>query len=299
MALPLPKEGNMKLLVSLNKKNILDYLDYTNSFIIGMKDFSINYQEYSIEEIKKLRKDYPDIELFVSMNKNIFNSDLADLKEKLRALSQIKINGLLFYDLSILSIVNKEKLNIPLVWAMEHMTTNYNTCNYYLNKGCKFAFLSSEITKDEIIEIKEKSNIKLISFFFGYPEVSFSKRKLLTNYFLYNNLNKEKDWYTINNENNKYFIKESKLGTRILYGKIMNGLKPFSELEEIVQYGLFNEELMDHEIFINGLRIFKDYQNKKISFEEANDKLTKLINSDDTVFYYKKTIYKVKDEKKN
>lgn len=290
----------MKLLVGLNKKDILDYLDYTNSFIIGLKDFSINYQEYSIEEIKKFREEYPDIEIFVSMNKNVFNSDLPSLREMLHELSHININGVLFYDLSILSMVNKEKLDIPLVWAAEHMTTNYNTCNYYLDKGCQYVYLSSEITKDEIVEIKENSKIKLISFFFGYPEVTFSKRKLLTNYFLYNNLSKEKDWYSISSDGeNKYFIKESKLGTRIFYGKVMNGIKPFSELDNIVDYGLFNEELMDHEVFIKGLKTFKDYQNKKISLDEAHTKLVELIDSDDTVFYYKKTIYKVKDENKN
>ena len=176
----------MKILVGLNNKNISDYLDYTNSFIIGLKDFSINYQEYSVEEIEKILNDYPNIEVFVSINKNIFNSDLNLLEELLYKLNNLRIKGVFFYDLSILSIVKKNKLNIPLVWAAEHMTTNYNTCNYYYDKKVEYVYLSSEITKDEIIEIKEKSPIKLISFFFGYPDVSFSKRKLLTNYFLYN-----------------------------------------------------------------------------------------------------------------
>ena len=288
----------MKLLVGLNNKNILDYLNYTNSFIIGLKDFSINYQEYTIEEIEELKEDYPNVEIFVSLNKNIFNSDLKDLENMLLELSKIDIKGILFYDLSVLSIVNRNNLNIPLVWAQEHMTTNYNTCNYYYEKGVKYVYLSSEITLDEIKEIKEKSNIKLISFFFGYPDVSFSKRKLLTNYFLYNNLSKNKDWYTISSDdNNEYFIKENNLGTRILYGKVMNGIKPFSELENIVDYGLLNEEMIDHDTFIKVLSIFKDLQDKKITIEEANNKMINLINSDDTVFYYKKTIYKVKDEK--
>ena len=290
----------MKLLVGLNKKGILDYLNYTNSFIIGLKDFSINYQEYSINEIKDLLKEYPNIELFISVNKNIFNSDLKLLEERLVELNKLNISGVLFYDLSILSLVKKNNLNIPLVWAAEHMTTNYNTCNYYYDKGVKYVYLSSEITVDEIKEIKEKSNIKLISFFFGYPDVSFSKRKLLTNYFLYNNLNKERDWYTISSdEDNKYFIKESKLGTRILYGKVMNGIKPFTDLINTVDYGILNEELMDHDTFIKGLSVFKDLLDNKIDTVDANNRIIELVNSDDTVFYYKKTIYKVKDEKKN
>ena len=47
MVLPLLKEEvKMKLLVSLNRKEVDDYLDYTNSFIIGLKDYSINYLNY-------------------------------------------------------------------------------------------------------------------------------------------------------------------------------------------------------------------------------------------------------------
>lgn len=287
----------MKILVGLNNKNILDYLNYTNSFIIGLKDFSINYQEYTIEEIKKLKEDYPNIELFISLNKNIFNNDLDKLENILIELNKIDIKGLLFYDLAILSIVKNNNLNIPLVWAQEHMTTNYNTCNYYYDKGVEYVSLSSEITVSEIKEIKDNSKIKLISFFFGYPDVSFTKRKLLTNYFLYNNLDKKRDWYTISNDDNKYFIKESNLGTRILYGKVMNGIKPFYDLLDVVDYGIFNEELMDHDIFIKCLSIFKELIDNKITVIDANNKIKDLINSDDTVFYYKKTIYKVKDEK--
>ncbi len=288
----------MRVLVGLNKKNILDYLDYTNSFIIGLKDFSINYLEYSLEEIKELTKSYPEIELFVSLNKNIFNDDLIDLEKNLIELDKLDIKGVFFYDLSILSLCKKNNLKIPLVWSGEHLTTNYNTCNYYYDKGCQYAYLSSDITLSEMKEIKEKSQIKLIAFVFGYPEVSFSKRKLLTNYFLHNNEVKEKDWYSISSDNqNSYFIKESPLGTRILYGNIMNGIKPFNELRNTLDYALLNEELMEHDLFIKCLRVYKNLLDNKIDVESANNKIYELTNSDDTVFYYKKTIYKVKDEK--
>ena len=113
-------------------------------------------------------------------------------------------------------------------------------------------------------------------------------------------LNKENDWYTISSDDdNKYFIKESKLGTRILYGKVMNGIMPFNELIDTVDYALLNEEMMEHDVFIKGLSVFKDLEDKVIDELEANEKIIDLVKSDDTVFYYKKTIYKVKDEKKN
>ena len=287
----------MKILVGLNNDNILDYLNYTNSFIIGLKDFSINYLEYSIEEIKKLRNEYNDIEIFVSINKNIFNNDLDILKNNLLELNKLKINGILFYDLSVLSFSKKLGLSIPLIWGQEHMTTNYNTCNYYYEKGCEYVYLSSEITLDEIKEIKNKSAIKLMSFIFGYPDVSFSKRKLLTNYFLSKGKKKNNDWYKISSDNEKYFIKESNLGTRILYGNILNGIIPFSELEGTLDYAILNEEMIDHNLFLKCLKVFNDLLNKKISASNAFDIIKELTGSIDTVFYYKKTIYKVKNEK--
>ena len=285
----------MKILVGLNNKNILDYLDYTKSFIIGLKDFSINYQEYSIEEIEELINNYSDIEIFISINKNIFNSDIKLLEDKLIKLDKLNIKGVLFYDLSILYIVKNNNLSIPLVWAQEHMTTNYNTCNYYYDRGCEYVYLSSEITLDEIKEIANKSKIKLISFLFGYPDVSFSKRKLISNYFLNSKKDKKRDYYEITSDKEKYYIKENNLGTRIIYGNILNGIRPFYELKDILSYTILSEEFINHETFIKVLEIYKDLQDNKIDLLKANEKIINLTGSNDTVFYYKKTIYKVKD----
>ena len=44
----------MKLLISLNTLELETYLKFTNSFIIGLKDYCVNYYEASIEDIKKV-----------------------------------------------------------------------------------------------------------------------------------------------------------------------------------------------------------------------------------------------------
>ena len=92
MGWPSRKEGvRLKLLVSLNTLELETYLKFTNSFIIGLENYSINYYNASIEEIEQMLKKYPDIDLFISMNKNIFNEDLPDLKEKLLELNRMNI----------------------------------------------------------------------------------------------------------------------------------------------------------------------------------------------------------------
>ena len=285
----------MQVLVGLNNKDFSDYLNYTNSFIIGLKDFSINYLLCSIDEIKEIKKKYPNINLFVSINANIFNKDLKILEDRLKELDKINITGLFFYDLALLEIKNKLNLKIPFVWAQEHMTTNYNTCNYFYDKGCEYVYLSSEITEEEIKEIKEKTKIKIISFFFGYPDVSFSKRKLLTNYFLYHKINKDKELYTITSDDEKYLIQENDLGTRITHGKVLNGIIPFSRLSSIASYGILNEENIPHQDFLKVLKIFNDVNKGLLDSEKAFSMIKELFSDSDDGFFYKKTIYKVKE----
>ena len=106
----------MKLLVSLNNKNIDDYLNYTNSFILGLKDFSINYLEFDLNEIKELLNNYKNIEVFVSLNCNYFNKDLEELEKNIIELSKLPIKGIMFYDLAVLEIVKRNNLNVPLCW---------------------------------------------------------------------------------------------------------------------------------------------------------------------------------------
>ena len=84
----------MKLLVSLKTLELESYLKFTNSFLIGLKDYCVNYHEVSTNEIKNLLEKYPQIELFISINKNIFNEDIKDLKLKLQELAKLKIKGI-------------------------------------------------------------------------------------------------------------------------------------------------------------------------------------------------------------
>ena len=69
--------------------------------------------------------------MFVAINKNIFNDDLKDLENNLIELSKLNIKGILFYDLSILSIVKRLDLKLDLVYNQGHLVTNYNIVEFY------------------------------------------------------------------------------------------------------------------------------------------------------------------------
>lgn len=291
----------MKLLVSLNRKDINDYLNYTNSFIVGLKDYSVNYLEFTVEEIKELKEKYPNIEIFVSVNKNIFNDEVEELEKNLIVLDKLDIKGVLFYDLAILSIVKKLSLNLPLCWHQTHMVTNYNTCNYYYGKGCKYAYLSSEITALEMEEISKKTEISLMALFMGHPIVSHSKRMLLSNYFEnYQYPKEEKDYLIKSNDSANYYVKESSNGTSIIYGNIVNGSKYLLNLKEHLDYAILDEQLIDRALFFKVLALYKHLLEEKSSAKitEYLSRIEVLIGND-TGFFDRKTIYKVKKNEKN
>ncbi len=270
-----------------------------DTFFIGLENYAINYPTASLEEIRELSQKYS---LFISMNKNIFNEELADVKEKLIELAKLPIEGVLFYDLGILNLVKENQIPIDLVWHQTHMVTNYQTCNYYYEKGVKTAFLANEITLEEMLEIKKKSKIKCMVEVFGYPIMSHSRRKLLTNYMKSIGKEKEDRTYTLSEKENQYFLKETKDGASILLGKLINGTKPlFDLIRNQMDYLVLDMQEVDRKI---GKQVLDTYlhlfQNiDKINSREREEIMQKMndLIGDYTNFFYRKTIYKVKGDK--
>lgn len=288
----------MKFIIIPNDIKELDL--YKNkgadTFIFGLEDYCINYPSLSLEKIKELSQ---DTKLFIAINKNIFNSELEDVKNKLIELSKLPILGVLYYDLGILNIVKNENIPIDLVWHQTHMVTNYNTCNYYYGKGVKYGYLANEITLDEILEINQRTSMNLLVQIFGYPIMSHSRRSLLSNYFKSIDKSKEKCMYRLEDRDGNYLLKESKEGASILFGKLINGTKPlFDLIQNDISYGVLDMQEVDFEVgekvyekfsyILNHISEISNEEQEKIIFD-----MNKLIG-DSTNFFYKKTIYKVK-----
>lgn len=289
----------MKYLV-IPKENI-DLKTYqevgADAFIFGLQNYSVNYPEISLEKIVELSKTYS---IFVSLNKNIRNEELKDLESILESLSNTSICGILFYDLSIISITQRKKLHLPLVWHQTHMVTNYQTCNYYFDQGVEYGITSNEITLEEILEMKENTKMKLVPQILGYPIMSHSRRKLVENYFKDIEKEPEKNVYTLKEKSEESFlIRESHAGTSILFGKPMNGTKVLYELlDKDFEFAILDMTLLDDSTSLEMLELYQEIRNtfSKDTSLEREKKINRSISliGDFTNFFYKKTIYKVK-----
>ena len=279
-------------IVTNSASNILEYKKIgADAFIFGLKGYSSGYNNnLTLEEIEKVRRDY-DGELFIAVNKNIFNGELKDLESALVFLDKIKVDGILFYDLAVLSIRNRLGLKVPLVWNQTHMVTNYNTCNYFYDKGCNYGVLASEITLDEINEIKSKTSMKLFLNIFGYQAMGYTRRHLVDNYFKSTGKERNKDNYIVKNNDSEYIVSEEEHGNAFYFGKVLNG--SVVALKANVDYLIFNDNFIDKDIFSKTLSLYKKLVDSK------DDKYVKEIDAlvgDNRGFFFNKTIYKVKKD---
>lgn len=284
----------MKLVVMpKSKEEITNLIDLADSFVIGIKDLSINLPTYftideAIELIKLLNNH--NKEIFISLNKNMHNEDLPLLKDTLLKLNEEDITAIMYYDIGIVNLKNKLNIKHNLVWAQEHLTTNSYTCNYWYDKGVNYTLLSGEITIDEIQEIKNNTPMKLIVPIFGYLPMFASRRHLVKNYLTNFDIKDNSKVNYIYKENKTYPIIDNNEGTIVYSSHILNGIKESLKLKNI-DYLLLNSLFIEDDLFKEILTMFKNVNSENAdSYQEYID--AKL--NTDRGFLYKETVYKVK-----
>lgn len=283
----------MKVLVEVASKNIEEYVDKCDALLLGIRKFSVmNMVSFTVDEIKDIVLKYPQLEIFVKMDKNIFNEEIEEVRKCLTELNDIPIRGVFFYDLALLELKDELSLSFDLVWSQTHMVTNYRTCEYYYQKGVSYALLSKEITLDEIGEISKKSSVQTIVEVVSLPSVGFSRRKLVHNYYEYYQEQGTSSLTVLEKvTNKKYLVKEEEAGTGFLLDEVLNGTSVISSLYQAgVDYVLFREEGIP--AFLELIRDTKKYISLGCSDTSYVEKYKKL--GDNTGFFFKKTIYRVK-----
>lgn len=283
----------MKVLVEVTSKEISNYIDYCDALLLGLENFSVlNSVTFSLTEIREIINKYPKMEIFVKMDKNIFNKEIDEVRRVLLELEQMSIRGVFFYDLAILELKQELSLSLDLVWSQTHMVTNTRTCDYYFHQGVHYALLSKEITLDEIVAIAKESSISTIVEVVSLPSVGYSRRRLVHNYYEDLGENGSSTLLVLEKITNKnYLVKEEENGTGFLLDEVLNGTSVISSLYQAdVDYVLFREEGIPS--FLELLHDTKKYIVDGCSDASYVEKYKKL--GDSTGFFFKKTIYRVK-----
>ena len=266
--------------------------ELVDGFIIGIKDMCVN-TNFCVEDLSILN-DLTDKDIFISLNKNMHNGDLSRVESILLELNNYPIKGVLFYDIGVLNIYNRLNLNYELVWSQEHLTTNFNTINYWNSKGAKYTMLSSDITYEEITEITKNSKSKLIVQLFGYLPMFVSKRHIVRNYLNQFNLSDMSSINYMEKEGSTYPIIDNNVGTYVYSANILNGIGYASKINS--EYILLNSFNIETDDFVKVIEMFKsvDESNSK----EYEERINSMFSNTNLGFLDTKTIYRVKKNEK-
>ena len=283
----------MKLLIMPKSIDQIESLiEDIDGVIVGIKDLSINQPAYfTLDEIKKINEIIKNNgkEIFVSLNKNMFNKDLEILEYTLLQLDNLKLNGILYYDIAIVNFKKNLKLVTPLVWNQEHLTTNYLTSNFWYEYGAKYTMLSSEITLDEINEIALNANAKTMVPIFGYLPMFVSRRHLVKNYLDTFKIKDDSNINYIEKENKTYAIIDSNDGTIAYSNKCLNGINETLKLN--VDYIVLNSFNINNATFKRVVSMYNIVNESNV--QEFKEEIDKMLDTD-TGFLYKETVYEEK-----
>ena len=277
----------MKLLGVIRDNNFLEYLDNgLDGIILPLENFSVDYfKYYSISDIRECRKSTDKL-LYVVINKMIFNNELDNLLSVLKELESIKIDGVFFYDLAVLNLVKENKININLIYNGTHMVTNSDTINLYYDLGVKGSYLSNEITKDEVLNIRSNTKSDLFILLLGNPVVAMSRRSLLTSYFANKNKSNN-DLITIKEPKSgqEFLVKEDNNGTTFFYNRRLNLSNVYKELVDSgINYGIVEQGDYSSDEYKELINSFISFNKQKIDELAGHNR----------GFLYRETIYKVK-----
>lgn len=283
------------IVTSLNEiKNLEEILINTDALMAGCDLFStINYESFTKDELKFIMNAcHMHNKKFVLKLNLMLHEPMIN---EFRSFVLEFLNADLFYvtDLGALNIL-KELTNMEkIIYDPNTLICNHLDALIYSNDSKLTIGLSEEITLNDVNKIASYVNENIFYKIFGYQQMSFSKRHLVSLYLEENKINSrnKKGIYYLKEEtrNELYPVLEREYGTIIFRSYVLNLLK---ELKNINARYLFIETfLLNSEQIKAILKCIKGILNNEIACDKALGIIKELGLQSEDGFLYNDTVY--------
>ena len=270
-----------KLIVTVNSYEHLEQLIDKDIYgvMLYIDKLSVNSSFYiNVDDINKI--DFKNKKIYLVMNKIMHNNDLDMVRDALFKLRDKDVK-ILFYDMSIYNISKDLETVDKLVIYQDHLNASILSNKFYYDLGITGSYVSSDITGEELLEIKKNSNDMEIYFMgYGYVPIFYSRRYLIKNYLKFIDKEDMVGKYSIVSDMGvEYPICEEKFGTTIYTQEPINLINYLDKLDEIDYIVLNSNNVLD------------------VEFNNVVDKFINRENIDNCYlgFFNTKTIFKVKN----
>jgi len=268
-----------KLIVSVNSKNQLYNVLKKDIYgvMLYIDKLSVNSSFYiDIDEIKNI--DFLGKKLYLIMNKLMHNNDLELVRNVLYKVKDMDIH-IMFYDMAVYNIAKELNILDKLIIFQDHLNASILSNKFYYDMGINGSYITSDITGEELLEIKDNSKMEIYFLAYGYAPIFYSRRYLVTNYLKYINKDINGNYKIISDTGISYPICEEEYGTTIYTDRVINLVNYLDYLDKI-DYLILNSNLVKDKEFD---MVLDNFINKK--------------KMDDTYlgFFNTKTMFKVKN----
>ncbi|MBC8682525.1 U32 family peptidase [Staphylococcus pseudintermedius] len=287
-----------------------------DAFVIGEEKFGLRLAgEFNREEMKKAVEiiHHADKKAYAAVNGIFHNYHIPALEDYIAFLHEIRVDRIIFGDPAVVMIVKQQENPIPLNWNAETLVTNHFQCNYWGRRGAKRAVLARELSLEEILNIKENSDVEIEVQVHGMTCMFQSKRMLLGNYYTFqdrqmkiqrNEAATDSQLLLYDEErDNKYPVFEDYNGTHIMSP---NDICLIEELEPLFEAGIDSlkiDGVLQTEEYINvateqyreAIDLYEEdpdtYEDEKFMLVDPIEAIQPEHRPFDEGFYYKQTVY--------
>lgn len=152
---------------------------------IGGRDYSLraNATNFSIDDIKEACSFAHSLnkKVYLTLNIVFHNEDIEGVDDYIKKVVDAGIDAFIVSDPFIISHI-KEKYDVEVHLSTQACTTNINSVLFFKEEGVDRVVLARELSKDEIKEIIDKTNVDIEVFVHGAMCTFYSGRCVLSNY---------------------------------------------------------------------------------------------------------------------
>ena len=120
--------------------------------------------------------------IYVTVNIFAKNADFDELAAYLKFLDKAGVDAVLISDLGVFALAKEVTKNLAIHVSTQANVTNYRSAKFFHELGASRIVLARELSCEEILEIKSKSNVELEIFVHGAMCISYSGRCYLSHY---------------------------------------------------------------------------------------------------------------------
>ena len=216
---------------------------YLGGTQFGLRAFGGNFTNDEIRAAVQLAHGMGR-KVYVTVNVFPHNDDLVALPDYLRFLAEAGVNAVLVADLGVFMCAREVAPALPVHISTQANNVNWRTVRAWQELGAARVVLARELSREEIREIRQQTDVELELFVHGAMCISYSGRCLLSSYFTGRDANRggcaqSCRWkYALVEESRPgeyYPIAEDERGTYIMNSKDLC-LLPY--LDEVVASGI-------------------------------------------------------------